>query len=164
MPRDVAIAHPRAEEVKTTPAGAEPDLPAVRRLGLPRETSPVMHLLSNGSYSVMLTSAGSGYGRWGDLSVSRWREDAARDDRGSSIFVRDADAGRTWSTGYQPTGAEPDAYDVAFSEDRARFLRRDGDVTTAMDVLVSAEDDAEVRRVSLSHILSFILKFYILYI
>ena len=48
-------------------------------------------------------------------------------------------------------GAEPDAYDVAFNEDRAEITRHDGTLTTTLEVLVSAEDDAEVRRVSIAN-------------
>ena len=36
-------------------------------------------LLSNGSYGVMITSAGAGYSTWRELDVTRWREDATRD-------------------------------------------------------------------------------------
>lgn len=48
-----------------------------------------------------------------------------------------------------PTGAEPDEYKIHFSEDRAEIVRRDGSLTTMLEVLVSAEDDAEVRRVTI---------------
>ena len=99
----------------------------------------------------MLTAAGSGYSRWGDLAVTRWREDATCDDFGSYVFLRDVRSGDTWSAGFQPTGVEPDEYDVVFHEDRAELARRDGTLTTALDVLVSAEDDAEVRRVSIAN-------------
>ena len=51
----------------------------------------------------------------------------------------------------QPVGIEPDAYDVAFNEDRAEITRHDGTLTTTLEVLVSAEDDAEVRRVSIAN-------------
>ena len=37
----------------------------------------------------MLTAAGSGYSRWRDLGVTRWREDVTRDDWGSYVFLRD---------------------------------------------------------------------------
>src|SRR6185312_13485352 len=43
------------------------------------------------------------------------------------------------------------AYDVAFNEDRAEITRHDGTLTTTLEVLVSAEDDAEVRRVSIAN-------------
>ena len=40
---------------------------------------------------------------------------------------------------------------VPFNEDRAEITRRDGALTTSLEVLVSAEDDAEVRRVSITN-------------
>ncbi len=61
-------------------------------------------------------------------------------------------SGEVWSAGYQPSGVEPDSYEVAFSEDRAEIVRRDGTLTTTLEVAVSPEDDAEVRRVSLSNL------------
>ena len=57
-----------------------------------------------------------------------------------------------WSAGYQPSGVEPDSYEVEFSEDRAEIVRRDGTITTTLEVAVSPEDDAEVRRVSISNL------------
>ena len=100
----------------------------------------------------MLTAAGSGYSRWRDIAVTRWREDATRDCWGSYIFLRDAQTGEVWSAGYQPSGIEPDAYEVSFYEDRAEFIRRDRALTTTLEVVVSPEDDAEVRRVSITNL------------
>ena len=75
-PRDVSVAHPRAEEVGTAARVSEVQVPKARRIRTPHESTPQTHLLSNGRYSVMLTDAGSGYSRWRDLGVTRWREDA----------------------------------------------------------------------------------------
>ncbi len=63
-PRDVAVAHPRAEEVGASALVRDAE-PALVRLRNPHAASPSVHLLSNGSYSVMLTAAGSGYSQWG---------------------------------------------------------------------------------------------------
>ncbi|HYX63881.1 MAG TPA: glucoamylase family protein, partial [Burkholderiales bacterium] len=150
-PRDVAMAHPRAEEVKTAATVLELDLPAVRRIRSPHDAIPQAHLLSNGRYTVMLTAAGSGYSRWGDVAITRWREDATRDDWGSYVFLRDVQSGAVWSAGYQPSGVEPGRYDVMFTEDRAELVRNDGTLTTILDVMVSPADNAEVRRVSVSN-------------
>ncbi len=49
-------------------------------------------------------------------------------------------------------GVEADRYEVEFSEDRAEIVRRDGTLTTTLEVAVSPEDDAEVRRVSISNL------------
>jgi cyclic beta-1,2-glucan synthetase len=151
-PRDVAVAITRVAE---TGKGTEPEdliasLP--RSLHTPHHATPRTRLLSNGHYAVMLTAAGSGYSRWGDLAVTRWRSDATCDAWGSYVFLRDLGSGEVWSAGYQPTGIEPDDYEVTFSEALAEFVRRDGDLVTTMDVVVSAECDAEVRRVSISNL------------
>ena len=150
-PRDVAVAHPRSEEVKTAATVSDLELPAVRRLRSAHDATPQAHLLSNGRYAVMLTGAGSGYSRWGDLGITRWREDVTRDDWGAYIFLRDVQSGDVWSAGYQPSGVEPDSYDVTFTEDRAEFVRHDGSIATTLEVVVSPEDNAEVRRVSVAN-------------
>ena len=148
-PRDVAVALRSEAYAKSAARIRNFELPGGRRFSTADTAAPATHLLSNGSYSVMLTSAGSGYSRWEDLAVTRWREDATCDDWGSYVFLRDAKSGVLWSAGYQPCGVAPDDYDVVFNEDRAVFTRRDGTLTTTMDVLVSAEDNAEVRHVSI---------------
>ncbi len=150
-PRDVSVVHPRAEKVATAATVRDLDLPSVRRLRSAHGATPEVHLLSNGRYAVMLTGAGSGYSRWGDLGITRWREDVTRDDWGAYVFLRDVESGDVWSAGYQPSGVEPDAYEVTFTEDRAEFARRDGTITTTLDVVVSPEDNAEVRRVSVAN-------------
>ncbi|PYU22271.1 MAG: phosphorylase [Acidobacteria bacterium] len=151
-PRDVLVARPRAEEVSVTAQVRELIPPSMRRFTTPHGSIPRTHLLSNGRYAVMLTTAGSGYSRWRDIAVTRWREDATRDCWGTYIFLRDAQSGEVWSAGYQPSGVEPDAYEVSFHEDRAEFARRDRSLTTTLDVVVSPEDDAEVRRVSITNL------------
>ncbi len=150
-PRDVAVARPRVEEVEAPAHARDFKAPVFRQFTSPHDPIRRTHLLSNGRYSVMLTGAGSGYSRCGGLEVTRWREDVTRDHWGTYIFVRDVVSGAVWSTGYQPTGVEPDAYRVTFFEDHAEFFRRDGAITTALEVLVSPEDDAEVRRVSITN-------------
>ncbi len=151
VPREVASTQPWAAEVKSAARAIDADTSGGRKIVSVHQSAPATHLLSNGSYAVMMTAAGSGYSRWGDLAITRWREDATRDDSGSYIFLRDTLSGAVWSAGFQPTGAEPDEYAVDFNEDRVRIDRRDGNLTTTLEVLVSAEDDAEVRRVSISN-------------
>lgn len=150
-PRDIAAARPWAEDTNTATAARVLDRPTVRHIRTPHNPTPAVHLLSNGSYAVMLTAAGSGYSRWRDIGITRWREDPTCDDWGSFIYLRDVRSGSVWSAGYQPAGTEPDSYDVEFSEDKAEFTRRDGTITTIQEVVVSSESSAEARRISVSN-------------
>jgi cyclic beta-1,2-glucan synthetase len=152
VPRDVLVARPRAEEVKGTADVRDLVPPVLRRFNSPHGSIPRTHVLSNGRYAVMVTSAGSGYSRWRDVAVTRWREDVTRDSWGSYLFLRDMNTGAVWSAGHQPSGVEADSYEAAYSEDHAEFSRRDGSIVTRLIVVVSAEHDAEIRRVSLTNL------------
>ena len=152
IPRDVAVAEARTETMEGADDRDEVVSATQRRFNSPHTLTPRTHLLSNGRYAVMITSAGSGYSRWRDLAVTRWREDTTCDPWGSYVFLRDLRSGKVWSAGYQPSGAEPDRYEVAFSEGRAEITRYDGTITTTLEVAVSSEDDAEVRRVSIANL------------
>ncbi|WP_229256619.1 GH36-type glycosyl hydrolase domain-containing protein [Duganella lactea] len=112
---------------------------------------PETQLLSNGRYHVMVTNAGGSYSRWKDLAVTRWREDSTRDNWGNFCYVRDVEDGEFWSTTYQPTLVEPKKYEVIFSEGRAEFRRADRNIDLYTEIVVSPEDDIELRRTRITN-------------
>ena len=112
---------------------------------------PPVQLLSNGRYSVMLNAAGSGYSRWREFAVTRWREDPVGDGWGSYVLLRDEDSGLVWSTARQPCGIETDAYAAALSDGHVGIVHRYGTLTTMLDVAVAGDRDVELRRVTLSN-------------
>lgn len=151
MPRNVAMGHPRAEEVKGSNIVNSFETNTVRRINVASSGPPLTHLLSNGHYAVMLTTSGAGYSRWRDFAITRWHEDSTCDKDGSFIFVRDTDSGKLWSATAQPLGFHGEFQPCVFAEDHAEFCMQQGHLTTRMEVLVSAEDDGEVRRVSVTN-------------
>jgi cyclic beta-1,2-glucan synthetase len=152
IPRDVAVARPRSEEVKSARHVREIVPPAIRRFRTPHTPVPRTHVLSNGRYSVMVTNAGSGYSRHLDRAVTRWREDPTRDGWGQWLYLRDTTSGEVWSAGYQPTASEPEHYEVLFSEDRAEIHRLDNAIWTSLEVIVAPEDDGELRRLTIKNL------------
>ena len=135
---------PELSALRTAPGGAE--VP-VRSFGTPDTPVPEVQLLSNGRYHVMVTNSGGGYSRWKDIAVTRWREDGTCDNWGTFCYIRDVASGEFWSTAHQPTLKQPEKYEAIFSEARVEFRRRDHELETHMEIAVSPEDDAEVRRV-----------------
>jgi cyclic beta-1,2-glucan synthetase len=150
VPRDVVSTPPSVAETAAAVRDRTTDVGGWRRAS-PWSATPDTQLLSNGRYTVMLTAAGSGYSTWRDFALTRWREDATCDHWGSYVFLRDIRSDQIWSAGLQPTGMAGDDYTVIFNEDRAQISRRDGLLATTLEVLVSSEDDAEVRRVTLTN-------------
>ena len=121
--------------------------PVSRDYSSANQPIPQVGLLSNGNYTVMLTTAGSGFSRCGTRAVTRWREDTVRDNWGNFFYLRDVRSGALWSSGFQPTLREPQDYEVVFTESKVDFRRRDAGIFTHTEIIVSTEDDAELRRV-----------------
>src|ERR671919_2385531 len=151
IPHLVPLKNPPIEKAEHVPATRRLPALQVRRYVTPHTLSPRTHFLSNGSYAVMLTNAGGGYSRRQNLAMTRWREDITTDAWGSFIYVRDLESREVWSTTYQPTEREPDEYEVTFAPDRAMCRRLDGDIEVRTEIVVSAEDDVELRRVSVTN-------------
>jgi cellobiose phosphorylase len=139
-----------AERAVTAAVATEQEMP-VRVVRNPDARVPEVQLLSNGRYHVMVTSAGGGYSRYKDLAVTRWREDGTRDHWGAFCYLRDIASGYVWSTAHQPTLARADRYEAILSEGRVEFRRRDRDIETYTEIVVSPEDDIELRRTRITN-------------
>ncbi len=150
VPRDVAVAPPRAKEVLVA-AVETLSTPVVRHFDNPSDATPTAHLLSNGTYGVMLTPTGGGFSRWGDLAITRWRADATQGQHGTFIYMRDVRSGGQWSAGVLPTARDGDLHRSVFCEHHAAFTHQARHLATHTEVVVSAEDDAEARRVTLTN-------------
>ncbi len=123
----------------------------VRIFSSPDTAVPEVQLLSNGRYNVMITNAGGGYSRWHDIAVTRWHEDSTSDNRGSFCYIRDTASGKFWSSAYQPTLKQSKNYEAIFSEGHAEFRRRDQNIDLHTEIVISPEDDIELRRVHLTN-------------
>lgn len=142
---------PTAAEIHSgAPAGSEYET-LIRVFSTPQTPLPEVHLLSNGRYHVMVTNAGGGYSHWKDIAVTRWREDPTLDHRGTFCYVRDVQTGEVWSTAHQPTLKPARRYEAIFSQSRAEFRRRDGDIRIHTEIAVSPEDDVEIRRSTITN-------------
>ena len=151
-PRDVLVARPRAEEVSAAAHVRELIPPARAPVHHAHDATPRTQLLSNGRYAVMLTSAGSGYSRWRESPSHAGAKTSTRDCWGQYIFLRDEQIGKCLvgrlSAHRRRTGLL-----------RSQFLRgprRDHPARsladTTLEVVVSSDDDAEVRRISITNL------------
>ncbi|HDT3410635.1 glycoside hydrolase family 94 protein [Klebsiella variicola] len=114
--------------------------------------SPDIQLLSNGHYHLMLTAGGGGYSRWNDIALTRWRSDTTRDNWGAFCYIRDTQTGDVWSNTWQPTGyTSGQDEEVLFTDAGAEFRRSLGGLSVKTQVVISPEDDVELRRLTLIH-------------
>ena len=110
-----------------------------------------LHCLSNGSYSLLITAAGGGFSRWGDIELTRWRPDSTLDDWGSWIYVEDRLYGQAWSVTRQPSMSAPDRSEVRFFPQKVEFMRQDGDIILRTSVNIAPDDNVEIRHVTITN-------------
>jgi cyclic beta-1,2-glucan synthetase len=107
------------------------------------------HLLSNGRYTVALRASGAGVSRWQSFNVTRWRDDPLRDGHGTFFFVRDVGHRTLSSLTALPAPGPGWTYRTRFLADQAQFEATGAGLQSRITVLISPEDDTELRTVTL---------------
>ena len=150
MPKS-AVEYLHTAEFSTADGSALTPETTLRVFTDPDRARPAVQLLSNSRYHVMVSSAGSGYSRCRDMAVTRWREDFSRDNWGMFCYLRDVASGQYWSATHQPTLNKTGHYEAIFSDARAEFRVRERDFDAHTEIVVSPEDDIELRRIRLTN-------------
>ncbi len=149
VPTDPPIHYVTTRDRTTSVTSIAEAAPSVSKFDTPHTTTPKTQLLSNGRYGLMVTNSGGGYSRWGDFEITRWRADRTQDSLGTFCYIHEVDSDRLWSTAYHPSGGEVEGYSVNFALDRAIFKRTDYGIQSETAVIVSPEEDVEIRRITL---------------
>lgn len=113
--------------------------------------APEVQLLSNGHYHLMITPAGGGYSRWNDIALTRWRSDSTSDCWGTFCYISDPQTGEIWSNTGQPMDEAYAGDEAIFTDAGAEFKRTLGTLGVRTQVVVSPEDNIELRRITLQH-------------
>lgn len=151
IPHQPPLHHVATRERMSTVSAIGENLPSAGRFETPDTNTPKTQLLSNGQFHLMLTNAGGGYSRWGDVAITRWRADSTADCWGEFCYIQDADSLQLWCNTYQPTAGKVGEYGVSFTLDRAVYRRLDYEIECETEVIVAPEDDVEIRRLSLTN-------------
>ena len=107
------------------------------------------HLLSNGHCTLALRASGAGVSRWRSFNVTRWRDDPLRDAHGTFFYVRDVGASALTSLTALPAPGRDWQYRTRFLADQAQFDAVGDGLHARTMVLISPEDDTELRTVTL---------------
>lgn len=151
IPLDIVFTKDNKEKIMPSKGSLSKDKGSYRRYTSPDPILPKAHVLSNGSYSVMVTDRGTGYSRSKTVALSRWREDAVLDSHGMFFYVKNVDFNRSWSAAYAPMNMLPEKYEAVFTADKAAFKRTDGDIETETEIVVASGDSVEIRRIKLKN-------------
>lgn len=145
IPR-TGVFRPREAELSDAHVPAQAAEMQLRVFRDPDDVRPIVQLLSNGRYHAMLSNAGGGYSRLGEMALYRWREDGTRDQWGNFCYLRDVASGEFWSAAHQPACVPVEQYEAIFSDAKAEYRGRKLGYDTHLEIAISAEDEIELRR------------------
>jgi cyclic beta-1,2-glucan synthetase len=133
----------------------EPGQAELAPLFQPRVVDPMApgfqptHLLSNGRYTVSLRANGAGVSRWHAFNVTRWRDDPLRDSYGTFFYLRDEGRQTLTSLTALPAPGDGWRYRTRFLADQVQFDATGPGLQVRTTVLISPEDDTELRNITL---------------
>lgn len=118
--------------------------------GAIRENNELL-LLSNGNFSSMITTTGSGYSKKDNNLLYRWKGDSTSDNSGMFFYIKNINSNNYWSATYEPCKSEGEYYKVDFSIDKGCFYTKHDDIESKLEVVLSLEDDVDIRKLTLKN-------------
>jgi cyclic beta-1,2-glucan synthetase len=153
VPQRVSITHPRKDEVLLTLKKEQNKVySTVENITQVNSQRPQTRILSNGNYTIMTTATGSGFSDCENKSVLRWYEDPTFENQGSFFFINDLSRTPLKSLTFSPLNKFPNEYKTTFSDHKAEFWYNNKKICSHTEVIVSAEDNLELRRITLTNL------------
>jgi cyclic beta-1,2-glucan synthetase len=119
----------------------------------PYHTRTRAHVLSNGTYSVHVTTAGCGESFVkSSTALTRWGHDTLRNRLGTYFYLKEQGHDALWSATYEPVRAAYEHYEARFDPHKAEFITRVNGVASKYEVVISPEDNVEVRKITCTNL------------
>jgi len=103
---------------------------------------------TNGKLSNILLYNGKNYMYFNGQAITKNRY-AGEETFGNQVVFTDRSSGKIWSATLEPNYNTPDSYSVATSLSSTKYMRKDGDIETTMEVSIAPEYNYEIRKITL---------------
>lgn len=159
VPGDIIYTKDSKEKVVPPKQVTYESIDTDREIEIKENIRPNFNVLTNGSYSVRINDRGIGVSQLRNISISRYRSDYLTEIYGQIFYIKCINTGEIWSPTYLPDLKKPDKYFTVFSGDKTKFIRRDGEIETHYEIVVSTEDNLDIRRISIVNHTDDVLEF-----
>ncbi len=123
------------------PAGAWP-VPPLDDLA---DQAPPARILGSGSYTVLISSAGTGFSAAAGLALTDWRGDRIEDRQGFLVHLRDREQHAVWSLAPRTVPAAPGSHGARWRPGVFEITRIEAGIVAQLQVCVIPGESAELR-------------------
>ena len=153
IPKGTPIKEPHPIDAELEPSKKSSDQYVTEHAGINELdlSPPRLHTLSNGSFSTMLTHAGSGYAKTDGITLNGWKAEPTTDPLGLYFYIKDVESGDYWSAMHLPVKRKPDRYDTWFHNGKVTSSRVDNWIETTSEICVSPDHPIELRKLTFTN-------------
>ncbi|MCH7411627.1 hypothetical protein MM239_19735 [Belliella sp. DSM 111904] len=153
IPKGTPIKEPHPIDAELEPSTKSSDQYVAEHAGIKELdlSPPRLHTLSNGSFSTVITHAGTGFAKTHGIILNSWKTDPTVDPLGMFFYVKDIKSGEFWSAMHQPVKCKPDRYDTWFHNGKVICSRVDNWIETTSEICVSPDHPIELRKLTLTN-------------
>ncbi|WOJ93116.1 glucoamylase family protein [Congregibacter variabilis] len=149
IPWEAPIEEGRIKEAKELEQGLRP-VPVLNSwVPSTGSTVPQVLMLGNGRMASWHSEGGAGGLYWKNFALTRWLPDSSGDCHGYWLYIKDVESQMLWSAGRLPTGDAGSESRTIFHPHMIEHFRRNHGIATRVEMSVAADDDVEIRRITL---------------
>lgn len=152
LPKKISLLHPRNNEVDKIVRESTHDVSPIQNIYNVCTSFPITRVLSNGSYTTLLSATGSGFSKNKDVYTYRWKEDATLDNHGQYLFMFNHSTNELISSTFSPLNQNQQAYYTTFSDHKAEYYFEKDNLKLNTEIIVSAEDNVEIKKITINNI------------
>ena len=106
------------------------------------------NVISNDNYKVCIREDGSGFSSYEDILINRYKE-LDDYDQGILFYIKNIKSGKIWTPSPLEHISKTNQFNIQFTDDMAKFTRKDENIKTTMKIVVAPTEAVEIREVEL---------------
>ncbi len=107
-----------------------------------------VNVLSNDNSTLLINDYGEGYFKINNIFLSKYKDDYRNSNH---IYIKNLNTNESFATTYLKGMKAPDKYQVKFSSYESSFYRKDGEIESITNVMVSSEENLLLKQVEVKN-------------
>ena len=149
MPEDVIITKKKKEVVEKIKYSGY-DNYVVRTINKIDERINRLNVISSEDYSVVFNQDGTGYSKYKDILINRYKE-TEHIKQGIQIYFKNINSRKIWSSYINKEEYNSNNYKIEFSPDMNKITKKEENIETVVKNIIAPNESVEIRNIKIKN-------------
>lgn len=149
MPEDVVITKEKKEVVEKIKYKGYENY-TTREIHKIDERINNLNVISNGNYTVCMNQDGSGFSKYKDILINRYKE-TEEGFQGIQFYLKNIENQKIWNIHLQPEEYHQNNYKIEFTPDTNKIIKKEANTEIIMENMITPNDNVEIRKMKLKN-------------